>query len=490
MPGGENHSSTGTLDPVEPLHLEWESEGSPVSIHMSSVVAEGISGDATEGADAEAGGLLLGRVEPGVPPAVWIEQYQRITCSHTSGAEFVLDGPETAALEAAAGSILSAGQYAVVGLYRSHTGAEFSLRDADFALIRRYFGDPSDLILLVKGAGDGKVAGQFFVWDEHTGARASGGEITLRQPGGVAPVAPAEPQAERPRRLVPDFVPTPVQSSASVFGLFAPPRERPMDSTTEQVNPGRLKKWLPLLAALGVVGGVLWFFTQQAWHTPVNPSAPPTAEVTRPIGLYVDTQAGTTWRVSWNPNATALHNARNVRLFVRERSEQSSDDLAAGDQNPVDLSARDLTAGSYQYRPLGNDVTFRLEVSELSGRVSAESFRIVRPQAAAPARAPKPEPAPDTARIVQPRATYKAPAVVAAGVRARIKGVVPIDVRVEIDIHGRVTSAAPVTKAHSGIDTYLVSRAVQAAKQWRFEPARQSGRAVEGSQILHFVFEK
>jgi hypothetical protein len=256
------------------------------------------------------------------------------------------------------------------------------------------------------------------------------------------------------------------------------------------VNPGLLKKWLPLLAALGIVGGVLWFFVQQAWHTPANPSPVPTTEITRPIGLYVDTQAGQTWRVSWNPNATALHNARNVRLFVRERSAQSSDDLASGDQNPIDLSARDLAAGSYQYHPVGSDVTFRLEVTEQSGRVSAESFRIVKAQAAAPAPAPRLEPVPNTARMAQPRATYKAPAVVAAGVRSRIKGVVPIDVRVEIDTHGRVTAATPIAKAHSGIDSYLSSRAVQAAKQWRFEPARQDGKAVEGSQILHFVFEK
>jgi hypothetical protein len=75
-------------------------------------------------------------------------------------------------------------------------------------------------------------------------------------------------------------------------------------------------------------------------------------------------------------------------------------------------------------------------------------------------------------------------------VRSRIKGVIPIDVRVEIDIHGRVSSAAPVTKTHSGIESYLSSRALQAAKEWRFEPARRDGKAVEGSQILHFVFEK
>src|SRR5579863_4177711 len=107
MPAGENHSSgTGTLDPVEPGYLEWTPEGSPVSIHMSTVAAEGIAADAAGSKDKEVGGLLLGRVEAGERTGVWIERYQTISCSHASGAEFILDSPETAALEAAAGSIL------------------------------------------------------------------------------------------------------------------------------------------------------------------------------------------------------------------------------------------------------------------------------------------------------------------------------------------------------------------------------------------------
>jgi TonB family protein len=426
----------------------------------------------------------------------------------------------------------------VVGLYRSHTGNGFDLRDADFKLIRRYFRDPSDLILLVRLGDDGKVAGRFHVWDEDTSTRPIGEDVILSEsvklresaaekPAAAKPIAPsfteavvtprveprtAEPRSaqapkpgqpaglisDRPRRLVPDFAPRPVEPAPSVFGLSSP-LPLPGDTTAE-LSPGRPRKWLPLFAALGLVGGVVWFFAQQNGHlfqfpnSLTAPTAASTTEVNRPIGLYVDASADKVWRVAWNRNATALHNARNVRLFVRERSEQSSDDSAGADQNPIDLSANDLAAGSYQYHPFGNDVTFRLEVTEQSGRVSAESFRMMRAKAPAPAAAPPPPPKSATAaqsvRTIQPKATYKAPAVVAAGVRSRIKGVVPVDVRVEIDTRGRVTSATPITKPRSGIETYLSSRAVQAAKEWRFEPARRDGKAVEGTQVLHFVFEK
>ena len=65
----------------------------------------------------------------------------------------------------------------------------------------------------------------------------------------------------------------------------------------------------------------------------------------------------------------------------------------------------------------------------------------------------------------------------------------PIDVRVRVDTHGRVISATPATKLHSGLESYLGGRAIAAARQWRFEPARENGRAVQGTQTLHFVFQ-
>ena len=43
-PGG----ATGTMDPVDIEYLEWDPEGSPVSIHMNPGVADGIAHDAIE----------------------------------------------------------------------------------------------------------------------------------------------------------------------------------------------------------------------------------------------------------------------------------------------------------------------------------------------------------------------------------------------------------------------------------------------------------
>ncbi len=432
------------------------------------------------------------------------ERYQRVRCDHRAGPEFILEQDEIAALEAAAANVLGAGEFAVVGLYRSHLRPGFQLEEPDFDLIRRYFCDPSDLILLIKPKSESGISGQFHAWDEGSGAHPVGREFPFRgaadeaektRPRESAPAVPPkphEPFREQPRRLVPDFVQTPVEPSPSVFGLSGPAQfAEPEELTVEHGTRERLQKWLPLLAAIVLVGGILWFLLKPGGHG--SSAAPPAriAETTRPLGLFVD-PAGQSWRVSWNPNATALHEARSVQLFVHEKNDPGADDPGGDDQSRT-LSAQDLASGSYQYRAMGNDVTFRLEVTDRAGRVSAESFRLVRsvsPQAPSPAPKPAPSPAVTASRIAQPKATYRAPAVVAAGVRSRIKGVIPIDVRVQIDTRGHVVSATPVTRQHSGIEEYLAARAVQAAKLWRFEPARENGTAVAGTQILHFVFEK
>jgi hypothetical protein len=275
-----------------------------------------------------------------------------------------------------------------------------------------------------------------------------------------------------------------VEPPPSVYGLGQPSLpllERPDELTADRGVPQKMKKWLPLLAALVLVGGILWLLLRAGGHAS-NPAPAQTAEPARPLGLYVDA-SGETWRVSWNPNATALHEARNVQLFVRDQS--------LDDQNRIDLTAQNRDSGSYTYRPAGNDVTFRLEVTDKGGQVSAESFRLMRaanPVAAAPP--PAVASAGSAASIVQPKAIYRAPPVVAAGVRPRIRGTIPIDVSVQIDARGHVVSAVPVTKPRSGLDQYLAARAVQAARLWRFEPARENGKAVAGTQVIHFTFEK
>jgi hypothetical protein len=558
MTSDSTGSATGTMElPADGSYLDLQSKNASVAIHMSLGAIDSMARDVIEGYgelprhELEVGGLLLGRVEAGPRPEVWVERFQRIDCAHRFGPRFILDAEDMTSLEEAAGNLLRTGELAVVGLYRSHTRPGLQLEESDVDLIRRYFSDASDLVLLIKPDRTNSMSAQFFAWDPVEGTQPAGEPFPFRGsvlPGDteidtpdtapsriaaelvsppepekqpqVEPAAKAESEAEpepeppatpraQPRRLVPDFLPKPVEpigSNAGPAGLYSLTGrpERDDELTKERDTPGGLRKWLPLLAAVVLVGGVLGFVLQPGRHGATAPAPAPNAEPVRPLGLYVDPAGGQTWRVVWNPMATALQGARSVQLFVRDKPAAAAPPAETAspekeDQTRIELSARDLASATYEYRPVGNDVTFRLEVTDQSGRLSAESFRLMGsaaggaiPLAPPPAVAKNPAPAANdhTSRITPARPTYRAPPVVAAGVRPRIKGIVGIDVRVEIDAKGRVISAKPVTKQHSGLEEYLAGRAVQAAKQWRFEPARENGQPVNGTQVIHFVFEK
>lgn len=512
--------STGLM---ETEYFDWNPGDSPVSVHMHLDAVDGIVRDVAEGFESlprrglEVGGLLLGRVEAGERPAVWIERYQRIACEHKYGPQFLLDEGDKTELERAAADILANGTLAVVGLYRSHTRDGFQLEPADFDLIRSYFSDASDLILLIKPESITNIRAKFYVHDSSGGARAAGdsfafrGHLLTRAPVGPQipgntseekpeekpKEVPPEPAArERPRRLVPDFAPSPVapppiappQGEASYApGPSAPPllfapRDRIFEDEEQPSAWKRLLKRVPLVAALLLAGGGLWWILQPSNRPPQTTAPAASNEPARPLGLSVDPM-GKTWGVSWNPNATALRDARSVQLFVRD----------GDDQKRVDLTPRDLAAGTYTYQPTGNDVTFRLEVADNSGRISAESFRLERNAATAaePAARPAAETAPPVVvHRTEPKAIHRAPPIIAAGVRPRIAGTIPVDVRVHVDERGRVTSAAPVTKPHQGLDAYLAESAVKAARLWRFEPATENGKPVPGTQTIHFVFQR
>ncbi|MDP9055408.1 MAG: energy transducer TonB [Acidobacteriota bacterium] len=497
----------------ESEYLDWGPAESPVAIRMHLDAVDGIARDVIEGigmsprSEVEVGGLLLGRVVSTDRHLVWIERYQRISCNHSFGPHFILDPSDTSALEQAATSIFNTREMAVVGLYRSHTRPGLQLEESDFDLIRRYFNDPSDLVLLVKPGNANNLFGQFYRFDVAGGAQPVGDRFPFRgnvvtpdtartvvgnagsSPPFLIPVVsipPASIPMDKPRRLVPDFAPSPVEPDPAVAEGWKRPEE------SAERSAGGLKKWMLLAAAMLLVGGIIWFLLQPGRSGTASGSAsqqPAVTDTVRPLGLYVDPMAQT-WRVLWNPNATALRDARGVHLFVRE----------GDDQNRIELSPHDLGAGSYEYRPIGNDVTFRLEVTDKAGNVSAESFRLVRATGAAPvpSGAPPPvpvsplraAPAPAEIRNRQPKPIYRAPPIVAAGIRPRIKGPIPIDVKVQIDAKGRVVTASPITKIHNGLEEYLATRALQAAREWKFEPARQNGKPVPGTQTIHFLFTR
>ncbi len=86
---------------------------------------------------------------------------------------------------------------------------------------------------------------------------------------------------------------------------------------------------------------------------------------------------GQTWRVSWNPKATALDEARNGQLFVREGDEQKRFDL-------FDWSSGLAATNTARWKRRD----FPAEVVDKAGRVSPNLFADARGESADTATPP------------------------------------------------------------------------------------------------------
>ena len=214
------------------------------------------------------------------------------------------------------------------------------------------------------------------------------------------------------------------------------------------------------------------------------------------LGLAVQPGEGG-WRITWDPNSTAARDSVRGALHVTEDDSHER----------IPLSATQIRAGTATYRPIGDDITFRLDLIAGDNTLATETYRVLlkprETEAAAPAPQPKtvpeskkaapkterPEPKTEEGSYVESEVVNRVPPEVPEGIRPRITSPLPIDVRVSIDREGRVTKAAAI-QHEDGLVDYLGKRAVAAAKQWTFTPAKRGGKAVDSTRTIHFVFEQ
>jgi len=79
--------------------------------------------------------------------------------------------------------------------------------------------------------------------------------------------------------------------------------------------------------------------------------------------------------------------------------------------------------------------------------------------------------------------------VAADGVRNRITDEIPVYVTLSIGKNGSVVSAQAAA-SDDAIQSYLAQRAVEAVRQWKFQPARLGADAVASKWTVRFRFDK
>ena len=334
----------------------------------------------------EIGGILLGRTEVGEDTTTfWIEGFQPIESEHRSGPSYVLSDADFPRLQAA----LANNGTATLGIYRSQTRSEqLAVQHHDIDLFARCF-DSCDALFLMLAPMPGKAAFFYRADGEircvHEFAlvsslsamtprpgRTSSQVKLLRQPSSGTQAAPSNGVGHM------DFPGQEIALNGSVQHSDQPPPgavvktqgNLPEEATTSRGfpahrvwrtatghGPGKIlvqwfghrstgEKGLWALAAIAgfilTVGVLSYSLRRPSAPDPVAPQY---------LQLSVD-RAGTSLRLHWDPNSSAIRGAARAILHIQDGGQESYRNLAPSE----------FKTGSIAYEPKSAEVTFRLDL--------------------------------------------------------------------------------------------------------------------------------
>jgi hypothetical protein len=498
---------------------------------------------------AEVGGILLGRAETRPNPRFFIEDFEPVLSEHRLGPSYLLSEADRQRLLETLARRRSGRdkRLSVVGYYRSHTRPGLSLDEEDVNIFHSHFSDPRSVFLLIKPSVTGITEAGFFFWEDGQVRREApylkfpfGRKEQLNQVQSPPADAEAAPEHEAPQ-VSPEWAPptepqatadekpglieqpaTPEQPAAlpqpdaeerpAAFERFPPfdparlqlpfpPRlarqyEEPPPTTPRTARFNWL--WAVLSAILLAAAGALLYqgFTGSWPGVHRQAAVPESASLALNVAKDKDRL-----RLSWNRNAPAIRSSPTGVVSITDGNYRKQ----------VTLDSQQLTNGALVYWPVSEDVNFRLAVYPKGGTSVTESVRAISAATASSTeladRTREPEPVTSARNVpeqkkavakpdrsdVAPQPTVPAKPlrefspVVSARMRRSLKSEVPIDVKVKIDATGKVVDATPATKGR-GLQKYLATQAVSAARRWQFRPARVDSKDVASERIIRFRF--
>lgn len=161
-PGPEARVAPGPAAPdiigTDPTRLQyaWAPKAAPISVRLNAELIDRLERESLEifravtHRGSEIGGVLLGHVLPGKPPAVVVEDYEPAACAYSLGPAFLLSDEEQRSLKEAVARRKRAGDFRVVGFFRSNTRPTLVMQEEDLALFGELFPDEHNIFLLVK----------------------------------------------------------------------------------------------------------------------------------------------------------------------------------------------------------------------------------------------------------------------------------------------------------------------------------------------------
>ena len=382
----EPHTAN-TTGSAPPAFYEWEADGRPFRINLAFTVVDELGYAVMRGFSAvprrgaEVGGILLGRVEEGPSPTVWVEAFCQIPCSYANGPSYILTGEEQNVFCEKLDELRAGDDEPIpIGYFRSHTRDPLELLPEDLEVMGNEFPEPTAIVLLIRPfATRTSEAALFFRENGRFPARSYrefpfrrkelGGGKSPKRPRATVPARgelhlddsdePSSPrvalpadfpfegeeETSRPQASAEDLEPAPHQRREAQWKQSPEPAAPPAESAKQKRSKGWV--WIPLSFLFLFLGVFVGFQTALSFRG----AEPETAFSPYTLDLAAE-RSGDSIHVRWDRMATAVRTARRGVLTI----------IDGGVTTRKDLSSNELLTGSVIYRNNSSKIRFELQV--------------------------------------------------------------------------------------------------------------------------------
>jgi hypothetical protein len=370
--------------PAEPGYRLWEAPGGSTTVHLSLDIIERLLGEVLSGfgaiprRGAEIGGLLVGRIEG---QEVRIDHFEAVPCEYRRGPSYLLsenDGRAFAEAYERWKPVAEKQSYAV-GYFRSNTRDQFVTAEEDRELMRKYFPNAPQVMLLIRPyASRTSIAG--FVAYEN-GALGSGpaNEFPFRRnelEGGhprasrrltdvkrVADITLDRPARPRGPEIVakPEVPPIPTERKIYLEPQPVSVVREPRNETISEAPPKKRRwAWLIACAVVLLIGSAAGFTSALMM---MARSEAPSAGDPYSLALTVS-KVDDSLHLRWGQRVQAVQSAQRGALEISDGSYSKT----------VELDESQLHNGSVIYHNLTKQVRFRLIIYDRGGNALAETI--------------------------------------------------------------------------------------------------------------------
>lgn len=396
------------MDP-DSKYFVWKSADPAVVVRIGRVAMQGLNVEIMRGfgvtrrRGAEAGGILLGRLNQDTHPEFSIDDFEPVACEYAFGPSYILSAGDHERFADAMARCDGDPERTAIGYYRSHTREGLGPDQADADLFGRYFSGHGKVALIMKPfATRSASASLFFPLGGVLKAEAVAREFdfspnapdVLAEP--LVPKPVLRPERAPPPQPIPAVAPAPMTArltdEARVLTNVLGPRptvvtveepvpeflapELPVSATKRDVSVGAPSRWSRALFSMLLCAAVLMFgmiagFQLAGGRIQLQPLGfeRPAGGSGYNLGMSV-TKTGEKIHVHWSADSDAVVVARAGTITVED----------SGMIYPLVLDPAELRGGTLLYQPRGNTVRFRLELV-LPGNRSASETAVWPPAA-------------------------------------------------------------------------------------------------------------